>query len=421
MSLQAGAGRMPLNLPDGPTTTDGTSLAVRALVLDDGQTRLALVSLTVICLRREEADLVRAAVAEAAAVPASHILIACTHVHSGPWAVYSGEAPVRAELADCLARAAAEAARQSLPLRPAALGVATSHLPGVSRVRRVLRRDGSVITLRRAWPQFWGWATDPETVGPEEPLDDLLTVLRVEDASGTPLAAVAHFTTHPIPDLFGYAADLVERTHPGVPCLLLNGCQGTVDTPFEVPLCGRTQAGQLPILGDILGYRVLEQIARAETSPDVPLGMASQEVFLPAHPQVLRNAAARANTWPRLAAEGGFHTLLQALRLGDLALVAIPGEPQVSFGARLSEASPFPLTRTVGLANDECGYMLWPESRARGGYEADPEGYAVTDEGALQILLDTAREAVTQLQATGPPRTSRQVSPFPGANCLTAF
>ena len=64
MSLQAGAGRMPLNLPDGPTTTDGTSLAVRALVLDDGQTRLALVSLTVICLRREEADLVRAAVRE---------------------------------------------------------------------------------------------------------------------------------------------------------------------------------------------------------------------------------------------------------------------------------------------------------------------------------------------------------------------
>jgi hypothetical protein len=400
MPLHAGAATEPLELAGQSHTSDGTPLAARVLVLDDGRTRLALVSLTIICLHRELSDLIRGAVAEATGAPAEHVVVACTHVHSGVGEVFHGAPEARERLWREVVGAAAEAARRAAAtMLPARLGHAFDHVPGLSRVRRILRRDGSVVTLRRAWPQYWGWAQDPETVGPEEPLDDLLTVLRVEDMAGAPLAAVIHFACHPIPDYFGYAADLVERTIPGLSCLIFNGCSGTVDTPFEIPMRGNTQAEQLPILGDILCYRTLELLARAETSEDVPLAMTSRETFLPAHEHVLAAPGFRAGLWPWLLAEGGFPVTVQALRIGELALVTTPGEVQHGFGARLAEGSPFPFTRVIGLADQEVGYVLWAESRARGSYEADLDEWAATVEEALDILLREGQEALRALSS----------------------
>lgn len=395
MSLSAGAGRAPLGIPGWDCTSDGTPLAVRVLVLDDGHTRLAFVAVTIICLHVELTALIRQAVSEATAAPTENIVVACTHVHSGPGEVFHGAPAAREPLYPYVVQAAADAARQAVPLQPARFGYAAHHVPGVSRVRRMLRRDGSVVTLRRAWPQYWGWADDPETVG-EEPLDDLLTVMRVEAVDGTPLAAVIHFTSHPIPDFFGYAADLVEHAI-GRPCLIFNGCSGTVDTPFEVPMRGRTQQDQLPVLGDILGYRALELLARAETTDDLPLAVASRQTFLPAHNHVLQTPGFRAQLWPSLLQDGGFPVTVQAMRLGDMALVTTPGEVQHGFGARVSDGLPFALTRVIGLADQEVGYVLWPESRARGSYEADLDQWAVTADDALDILLDAARQAATDL------------------------
>lgn len=388
--LHAGAGAAPLALPDWPQTTDGTSLQARVLVLDDGNTRLALVSLTALCLVRRHADLVRQAVAEAAQVPFDQVLCACTHVHSGP-PIFGGDAATIERLAKAAGLAATRAR-----LQPAQLGYATTHLAGLSRVRRLLRRDGTAITLRRAWPQYWGWVTDPEIIGPEEELDDLLTVLRVDDAQGEPLAAVLHFTCHPIPDFLGYAADLVERTR-GVPCLVLNGCSGSVDTPFEVPLRGKRQGEQLPLLGQVLGHRVLSELARTETRPDVSLAVRSRAIFLPVVNEFLSSPAEKADIWPEALRDGGFHTLVQCLQLGDLALVGLPGEAHVGFGARLAEASPFALTRPVGLANDEVGYLFPPEARARGGYEPDPQYWGVVADEGLEILLAAVRDMTADL------------------------
>lgn len=392
MQLLAGAAAAPLSIPEWPQTTDGTSLQARVLVLDDGKTRLAIVSLTVICLVKRHADRVRQAVAEAAQVPLDNVLCACTHVHSGP-PVFAGDPDVREACIAAVVRAAASAAAQAAATCPARIGYSCDNLKGVSRVRRIVRRDDSVITLRRAWPQHWGWATDPETVGPEEPLDDLLTVLRVEDEQGEPLAALLHFTCHPIPDFFGYAADLVERTL-GVPCLVLNGCSGSVDTPFEVPMRGQTQAGQLPVLGQVLGYRTLELFARTETAAETTLGAAIRPVFLPVDERFLAEPGDKAGIWPETLQAGGFHTLVQGLRVGDLMLAGIPGEAQVGFSAQLQQVSPARLTRPVGLANDEVGYVFSAEARARGGYEPDPQYWGVVGDEGLPLILKALEECM---------------------------
>lgn len=394
--LTGGVGMAPFNIPQWEQTKDGTPLAARCLILDDGDTRLAVISSTHLELFRPEAMRIKEAVSEAIHLPPESILLAGTHVHSGPPTLTS-DRDKREEFATHIAAAAVSAAYIAATLQPVRIGWITDHLAGVSRVRRVLRRDGSIITLRRAWPQYWGWATDPQTVGPEEPLDDLLTVLRVEDLDGRPVGAVMHFTCHPIPDFFGYAARLVEQNVPGLVCLVLNGCFGSVDTPFEVPMRGRTQADQLPILGDILGYRTLELLARAETRETAPLGVASRPIFLPLDPRFRDNPAARLDTWAKAIAEGGFHTETQCIRIGDVAFAGIPGEPQVGFARDIAEASPFPLTRGVGNCNHSCAYLIREESRARGGYEADPALWGAVSGQGLPAILAGIRECLAEL------------------------
>ncbi|HCU36491.1 MAG TPA: hypothetical protein DGT21_13880 [Armatimonadetes bacterium] len=396
-TLTAGLGMADLNIPGWPQTTDGTPLVARCLLLDDGSTRLAIVSLTVIALRRAEALLVREAVANASDTPANHVMVACTHVHSGP-PTFTGDPDVRSTAAKAIAAASADAARQAADVQPARLGVSTGQLAGVSRVRRVLRHDGSVITLRRAWPEYWDWATDPETVGPEDPLDDLLTVLRIENADGEPIGVLFHFTCHPIPDFFGYAAQAVESALPGSVCLILNGCQGSVDTPFEVPLEGKTQQEQLPILGDALTKAALELLGRAECSGHVPLGVCSRDVFLPLDVRTPESTSWRdREMWADAFTAGGFSTEVQCMRIGDLALAGIPGEAQVGFGAQIAGVSPFSITRGVGLANDECAYLLDVESRARGGYEADPETWGVVSGEGLPRILEAIEGCLEEL------------------------
>ena len=60
---------------------------------------------------------------------------------------------------------------------------------------------------------------------------------------------------------------------------------------------------------------------------------------------------------------------LQAVRVGDLCVCAIPFETFVEIGLDLKQRSPFPHTIVVGLANGYNGYLPTPEQHKLGGYE----------------------------------------------------
>ena len=60
---------------------------------------------------------------------------------------------------------------------------------------------------------------------------------------------------------------------------------------------------------------------------------------------------------------------LQALRIGGLAICAIPFETLVEIGLDLKRRSPFPRTMVIGIANGYNGYLPTPEQHQLGGYE----------------------------------------------------
>jgi hypothetical protein len=61
--------------------------------------------------------------------------------------------------------------------------------------------------------------------------------------------------------------------------------------------------------------------------------------------------------------------ILQALRVGDLAIAAIPCEVFADIGLELKRRSPLRPAFVISLANGYHGYLPTPEHHALGGYE----------------------------------------------------
>jgi hypothetical protein len=88
---------------------------------------------------------------------------------------------------------------------------------------------------------------------------------------------------------------------------------------------------------------------------------------------------------------------ISALRLGPLALAAMPGEIFVELGREVQAGSPFPMTRTIGLTNGSMGYIPTRQGYVEGGYEAgyrsaryEPENGHRWAGTAVRLLRDLA-------------------------------
>ena len=77
---------------------------------------------------------------------------------------------------------------------------------------------------------------------------------------------------------------------------------------------------------------------------------------------------------------------LQVVRLGNLAIAAIPFEVFVEIGLQIKKETPFGDAFTIELANDSNGYLPTPQQHKLGGYE--------TWMGTCRVQLD-ASEKIT--------------------------
>jgi hypothetical protein len=80
---------------------------------------------------------------------------------------------------------------------------------------------------------------------------------------------------------------------------------------------------------------------------------------------------------------------VMAVRVGELAIVGLPGEVFCEFGLELKRRSPAPHTLVVELSNDAIGYLPTQESFAQGGYEV-AVGSTLYAPGAGERLVESA-------------------------------
>jgi len=84
-----------------------------------------------------------------------------------------------------------------------------------------------------------------------------------------------------------------------------------------------------------------------------------------------------------------FDIPIQALRVGDLGIAAIPTEVFVEIGLEIKRRSPFRPSFTVSLANGSYGYLPTPAQHRLGGYE--------TWRGSSRFVPETSTRIVEAL------------------------
>ncbi len=221
-----------------------------ALALSDDDETVVIVDIDLIYLWETEAPRVRQKVAELTGLPPSKIRLSYTHTHSGPvtgsgWSSWFTEGVDMVEAYDHslphrIAGVAWEALKNLTPARVAAGNGACTI--GVNR--RFRRPDGAMVVGRN-----WDGPVDPD-----------VKLVRIDELSGQPLAALVNYACHPItvgpdcelitPDYPGVAKRVVEEAT-GATCLFLQGAAGDIG-----PIRGVARHGldEYKRLGAILGH-----------------------------------------------------------------------------------------------------------------------------------------------------------------------
>jgi hypothetical protein len=83
---------------------------------------------------------------------------------------------------------------------------------------------------------------------------------------------------------------------------------------------------------------------------------------------------------------------LQAFRVGELGIVAIPCEVFVEIGLEIKKKSPLKATFTIELANGYNGYLPTPEQHKLGGYETWRARSAYLEAGASPKIVATVKQ-----------------------------
>jgi hypothetical protein len=91
---------------------------------------------------------------------------------------------------------------------------------------------------------------------------------------------------------------------------------------------------------------------------------------------------------------------LQAIRIGDLAIAAIPCETFAESGLDLKARSPFPATFIIELANGYHGYMPTARQHEWGGYETWRARSSYLEKDAASKVVNTLIDLIGQLRAS---------------------
>jgi hypothetical protein len=323
--------------------------------------------------------------------------------------------------------------------------------PDLRYVGRVHNRivNGAKDLPDRLWPvrARFGRSSIPGLVEnrrtPQGPVDDRLSILFLQDLEGRPVALLAHFTCHPITlwgyanrfsaDFPGYLRTKLSRLYWDCPVMFINGAAGNINpmgfSPEGACLQFRNRIGNglfrasrmavensQPI--DLAPLTVSERFETVELDPPLDPGVLKEE--LESVENRLKSATAeesvallRKRSWAadllQAMEEGNLATTetldLSAIRLGDLALLTLPGDPYVEIGLALEEMSGAPHTLVAGFTNGMVGYLCTENWQSANGFQEKYIGYRLLSmpKETERVILRAGRSLLREVGAERKP------------------
>ena len=391
-------------------------LHVRAVVLESGGTRIAFVLLDLIAFNNEDTARARLAASQAGNLPVENICVSCIHTHSAPCTLTIFQSVREAAYIETVIQRVGEAVRKAAErLQPARAAWANGWEPRAGFNRRYHMKDGTLKTNP-------GQA-NPNVLRPAGPTDPQIPMLMVESLAGMPIAVVANFSLHYIgdrpgdtisADYFGVFANLL-RERKGQECvaLLTHGASGDVNNvdvlhkpvarqPGErsrevagwladqVDACwAKAKFEEKPVI--VATQSTYEQRVRKPKGAEIDQArQESENEKLPLLDRLYAKERLELLKWP-----DEIPMVIQSLRVGGFAASTFPGEMFCRFGLDLKNASPFPVTAFIELANGFSGYTPTRTDYDLGGYETQlaRSAYAAPFTGEEMVSL-----AATQLR-----------------------
>lgn len=397
----------------GPAECIHDDLCAAALCLESN-IRVMLITCDLIGLDDATVAEIRDGIAAQTEIPARNIMIGCSHTHSGPATPclkYLGN--LDEEYFAGLKRTLIGLGKEAFDSRqPCALG----HLrePVSVGINRRVRRNGQTVI-------------DRNETGLTAPWVDVVAVDTVE---GKPLARYFVHAAHAVTmrgqevtaDWPGYAQRIVEAIY-GDGCVAMfgQGCCGNINSDDY----GTYEAAERQ--GRTLAGAVVKAAEYATKRPEMTLACASEVLELPCSdaPSVEEAQAqleqvrqlladnAGANRGMRMMYEGFIQWAerilelakagatgltrrceVQAIRVDDFGLVALPGEVFVEYALNIDKAPGYAETATMAYANGNIGYVPNASAYPEGGYEVDTAirfyGDAMLAPECEQMILDSA-------------------------------
>ena len=354
-------------------------LRAGVLVLDDGETRAAIVTTDLINAYQPMVDLTRERIEAETGIPSANIMVTASHNHSGPG--FDPESEYGRELIEKLGKAAKEANGK---LKTVSIGYGVDEIDFNINRRKVI--DGRVVVR----------------LNPDGPNDRRVKVLRFDDGESlTPVAVLMHAVCHPCfftwgdrgsdpypagfpmmsADFPGNAQTFVEEVYGGdTSALFLQGCGGDIrpNLPGYPYRCA--DEADIQWASRDLGSAVVRALSRSVTREELrkretfyPIRVASEVVELPGK-------------------EKPVEAELMAMKIGPFLLLTMPGEPMVEFGFKLEKAiADRAIPVIVGYANGGIGYIATEDSYEVGGYE--PNMSPLAPEAEMVILNELGKLA----------------------------
>jgi hypothetical protein len=422
--LKAGAAAEALSADDamvigggiGPGKAQGQEgeLRASAVVIEDARGGMAaLIACDVLMIERDVLDRAAHRVEQVTGIPFDHILINATHTHHAPTTVtvhgYERDEAFTRQVEDKIVRAAERAVRR---LSPSTFLFRLGEESSVGKNSRLLLGDGTI---------YWVGPYD-DAVRPTGPFDPELPVLAFRRRDGGLEAVLFNHSTHTIgtrkpgvrsPSFYGLAAQELEKQRGGT-FLFFEGASGSTHNlgVSATEAAYRIHQAVAAAL-DAARERPVDRVAAVRKEITVKLRRFREEVDDRAvvdyctkrikDPAAARSVIATFRAMRRdLATRQGQprKTWVQAVRIGDVGIVGVPGEFFTALGQEIKRRSPFRYTYVFELANDYIGYIPDRPGFDRGGYQVWTGLHSYLEPGTGEAIVAEAVDLLGRLHAS---------------------
>ena len=406
-------------------------LHARCLVLDDGTTRIAFAVCDSCMIPREITDEAKRLAHKATGIPPERILISATHTHSAATVAGVFQSDPDPDYVKYLPGRIAkgiERAQANLAAARIGWGVGKNERQVFNRRWKMKEPQADPFGAVRDKVKMNPGYLNPALLEPAGPTDPDASFLSLVSPDGKARALLANYSLHYVggfpalsADYFGAFAERigasldVDKDFVGI---LSNGTSGDINNiNYGKAAPGTLKPGEkIGLVAADLAETVQRAWKKTDHRAAALLRMTQREielgVRLPGKEDIARAEAILAKspkltTLPQVYARetvllakypSKVKCVLQAIRIGDLAIVATPCETFVEIGLELKRKSPFKHTFTIELANGYNGYLPTPEQHALGGYETWRARSAYLEENASVVITRNLLEMLAELK-----------------------